>query len=430
MIITATPEPSHFPPRVRLDIDGQGADLLELTVMRDGRPIRQQPAVAGLTETFAYDYEAPFGVPVTYTATGTTAGGWATVRAENWSSLTDWSTVSGTPQVTDGRFRGASSGLGVPAARVSRGLSDVAGSAVRLTLAARDVLATGPTDGASGRASVTIGGVGFEARGRGSTFGVLTGSDFSPFAAAASGPIQMTFAPHRATVTITHGSTTTERSVTPGPDALFVDVYGFSSSVGGFLVEVAAGVPTSATATTTLEAVAAWLIHPIRPSLSVPIEHFGSDGEISVEASTDNQRTYAARQAIYQPNGRRESVMFPLGPRAAGSWTLVLNTHTLDARNDLLNLLDDQAPVLLRSPGAANWDLPDGWYAVGDVAPERPVDIGSHQWRKIALPLTRTAEPPVTLAPQLTWGDLKLRGVTWGDLLGKNWLMMLMGESG
>src|SRR5690606_30120001 len=66
VIVSLTPEPLNVPPRVRIDIDSEGDEFLELTVLRDGRPIRQQPAVGGLTETFTYDYEAPFGRPVTY----------------------------------------------------------------------------------------------------------------------------------------------------------------------------------------------------------------------------------------------------------------------------------------------------------------------------------------------------------------------------
>lgn len=424
MIITATPQPENFPPRVRLDFDAEGAEFLELTVLRDGRPIRQQPAVGGLSEVHVYDYEAPFGVPVTYTASGAVAGGWAAVRAESWPDLTGWTTVSGVPLVWSGRFRVEPSAGGV--AVVKRDLTDLAGAAVRLTLPSRESL-TNPSSPAGVTAGVGFGNASFVAK-TGDTFGLQLGTEFIPMPIASTGAVTLTVAADRRSVSAVHGSTRVDRPASVSTTELVARAYAAGASVGPFTVEVATRIATSASTTATLDVPDAWLIHPIQPAFSMPIEQFRSDSPTSVESSTDNQRTYAARQAIYQPAGRREAVVFPLGPRAAGSWTLVLNTHSIDERNDLMTLLDDQAPVLLRSPALADWDLPDGWYAVGDVQVERPIDIGANEWRKVSLPLTRVAEPPVRLAPTLTWGDLMLRGVTWGDLLSKTWLDALMGE--
>src|SRR5690606_7421438 len=103
-------------------------------------------------------------------------------------------------------------------------------------------------------------------------------------------------------------------------------------SLGPFSIEAPVA-PTVATASvaTQIDSPEAWLLHPSQPSLSVPIGRPNAPtwpGDITVAPGTDDQRVYAARQAIYQPSGRREAVVFPLGYRSAGNWTLNLLTQT------------------------------------------------------------------------------------------------------
>lgn len=368
---------------------------------------------------------------MTYSAVGSVASGWSTNYAESWADLTGWTTTNGTPEVSSGKMRpdiGSNT-----TATVTRALSGLDGLAVRLVLPSRASLSVG----LSGTyvATLSFGGTaGLSARRVGSgavTYGLTAAGEYVPSDIAATGPVYLIASKDRHAVSLVHGAVSVQRELATAVDvASIIASASKGSAIGAFTVEAAAGVPVSTSTTSTLDVAEAWLIHPSQPSLSTAIESPSSPHgrDINVQSSTDSERTYQARQAIYQPNGRREAVVFPLGLRSAGSWTLVLNTHTLDARNDLLTLLDDQAPVLLRSPGDANWDLPDGWYAVGDVSVSRPIDIGSEQWRQMTLPLTRVAEPPVIVAPSLTWGDLMLRGYTWGDLRGYTWLDLLMGE--
>lgn len=75
--LTVTPEPANVPPRVRIDIDDASGALTEVTVRRldpDGRyrNVRTSDDAAlpldGGAATI-YDYEAPFGQPVTYSLT-------------------------------------------------------------------------------------------------------------------------------------------------------------------------------------------------------------------------------------------------------------------------------------------------------------------------------------------------------------------------
>lgn len=385
-------------------------------MLRDGRPIRQQPAVGGLTETFTYDYEAPFGRPVTYSVTGKTTSGWVELFSEDWSDLSGWTTLSGSPAVSGGWL---TSGV------VYRG--DVVPSSGAFQIVLEDETVLDPTGvgwvGASS-AAVSLAGGGTMLSLRALDSGLVAGEYHIPVDAGK--PIVLSFNNDRTAVTLTQGSSSVTKP--PLPFGYWLDAEG---PVGGFSVGIPGSVnDVSDVKATTLNVSAAYLIHPVTPTLSTPIETFTTGGDIRVADTTDQTRTHAARQAVYQPDGRRESVVYPLGPRSAGAWTLTLNTRTLDARNRVMQLLDDQAPLLLRSPADAGWDLPDGWYAVGDVESSRPVNIAGHQWRQISLPLTRVAEPPVQLAPPLTWGDLKLRGFTWGDLLngGFTWHDLLMGE--
>lgn len=419
MIITATPEPDHSPPRIRLDIDGEGDEFLELTVLRDGRPIRQQPAVMGLTETYAYDYEAPFGVPVTYSASGlTTSGAWVEVYAEDWADLTGW-TVTGTPSITGGKFTAGA----LATASATRDDVDFGASAIRVRFADETALSEGLSSARLGVGAVGVGRT--SASGGTAPLRLYSGASSAAIPVDAGEPVELLVAADRRTVTLSQGTSRTSLPLTVSLVPTLEVSASWGGSVGAFTIEVPP-VPNSVaeSTTVTLDVDAAYFIHPIQPSLSLPID---VDGVI-VGQGTDSTRTYAARQSIFQPEGRREAVVFPLGVRGAGDWSMSILTRTVDDRNALLALLDDQAPVLLRSPALADWDLPDGWYAVGDVTVTRPVDISHVEWRQVTLPLTRVAEPPVQLAPSLTWGDLKLRGITWGDLLSKTWLELLMGE--
>lgn len=74
-MITATAEPDNDPPRVELLVDTSGFEGGTLRVTRtdpDGTIVNiratDEPAEIADNQWLNYDYEAPFGVPVTYTA--------------------------------------------------------------------------------------------------------------------------------------------------------------------------------------------------------------------------------------------------------------------------------------------------------------------------------------------------------------------------
>ena len=103
MTFTATPQPANIPPRVRMDFDTDDplAFFSTLSVTRDGKSIREQPVLGG-TEAFAFDYEMPFGVPVTYHATGTFVLPVDPDWTESWASLAAWSGDTGSFSVASG----------------------------------------------------------------------------------------------------------------------------------------------------------------------------------------------------------------------------------------------------------------------------------------------------------------------------------------
>lgn len=97
--ITATPQPTSTPPRVRLDISTDQTSLVLYRVGQDGTktPVRTYDGgplpVTGPT-VVAYDPEMPFGQPVSYTADGAGVTGSATVTV---TSSDVWLVPPGTP---------------------------------------------------------------------------------------------------------------------------------------------------------------------------------------------------------------------------------------------------------------------------------------------------------------------------------------------
>src|SRR5699024_11979737 len=75
-----------------------------------------------------------------------------------------------------------------------------------------------------------------------------------------------------------------------------------------------------------------------------------------------------------QAHGAEYAVINRWGVRPKPTWTLNLQTETWMARDDVSALLKDQQPVLFRAPEGWQWDLPDGWYSVGDVSDKARTD--------------------------------------------------------
>ena len=79
--ISLVAQPSNLPPRVQVTIaTGTAATITALDLRRDGVAVRTLPAL-GLSSLVLFDYEAAYGVPVTYVAVITTTAGSETLSA-------------------------------------------------------------------------------------------------------------------------------------------------------------------------------------------------------------------------------------------------------------------------------------------------------------------------------------------------------------
>jgi len=195
----------------------------------------------------------------------------------------------------------------------------------------------------------------------------------------------------------------------------------------------------SDTDTATLTPADAWLIHPATPGLSLDLSGYRRPDALTVQWSSAEEIGYAQQAEIFSPVGRPRQVVITNGTRRDGAWTMRLFAPTLALRDDVLAALNDQTPLLLRVPPAFGWDLPDGYYAVGDVTDTRDVgdfNLTDHSptpkvYRTLTLPLTPVDAPIVAQTAQWTWGDVLTGYATWADVLAQNgtWFDVLAGPS-
>lgn len=399
MTFTVTPQPNNVPPRVRIDInsDNPARPFTALTITRDGRPIREQPFV-GSAAAVVFDYEAPFGVSADYAATGATST-YTILHSEAWASLSGWTISSGS--VSGGQYSGgtASRTLTIPSSG---------------RLEAQGITPSPPVDGWAVYSRLSVGrlviqnsssgGVASHAGGPSRTIGGLS----SAFSA--------TWDSGSATITTSAGSWV----LTAGSDApvnlLEASMLG-GGSIKGFVVSTGTTTPFAAVAAVTLEVDKAWLIHPSQPSLSRAIDsgHGGIRMDYFVEATTADTKSSQASSTTHQLVGRRRPIVITSGPRQADEWTMVIGSRTILAKDALRAMLDDQTPLLLRSPTEFGWDLPDDWYSVGDVSIERVTSPFINEMTLTTLPLTPVDEPIVRQGALWTYGSDLLANPTYAD---------------
>lgn len=450
MILTATPHPAADgrPPFIRIEVTApEDATFASLKILRNGVPIRSQPPVAGLSTTYTDDYEAPFGVPVRYTAEAEYGGGWEKEFVENWDDLDDWDdadywTVSNNrlvqtvypPTSSEEASRG-----GIPIG------SD---RSFEIIMQPGNQRGDYPYPTVEYWSHLRLPGF----------YYFRFGGDWWPYIRVWGGPLKsvelaqqdeepvvVTYIDGQPTASIVCGTEIVHIPVGTSTPAdynprAYAAVYGDPDypQLGGFSYKVDPGIGGRETDTVTvvLDEQWPWLIHPANPSLSVRIDEpctwgqCGKTDHLHIDPSTAEEVQSEDRRALFVPYGRRESVVFPLGRRPMGTWDLVLNATGLEARNRVMAALTDQAPLLLRMPPRyAEMDLTDGWYSVGAAPVKRlTTDDLRNRRRLLTLEMTRTAIPPVPRVPEFTWGDAFSRGFVWGDLTDYTWFDLLKGE--
>ena len=201
----------------------------------------------------------------------------------------------------------------------------------------------------------------------------------------------------------------------------------------GQIVETPAGTPQSfdETVSSSVAVDGVWLLHPASPSLSVCVQTVDwRDDGVNIALQTKQQTSRPAVSTAHTIVGRPRPVVITTGDRQDGLWSLVLYTNTTVDRDSVIALITDQTPLLLRSPTEIDFDLPDGWYSVGDVTEDRVYEPLVYPHKVITLPLQPVDEPVVHRGVTNTWADVLTRYATWQDVLDGNdtWLDVLAGD--
>lgn len=412
-MFTATPQTSPQP-RVDLLLEADpGHFFTEIKFSRDGRRLRSRPPAGGASYEIQ-DYEAPFGRIANYRADVTVAGGWESTHTEGWPSLDDWQTIEGSPAVSAGTLVGD----GVDPATVAN--FEIPQPEIgRLVI---DGYTDDPLDSRViiGPVIVQLGATSVQVR------HLLSGPARVDYD---GGPIEVTWSLTSATVVTSEGRVVVNRG--PGvwsPVAIaLVQPGGLVPGFETFDVDPNLITKDVLYASTVLAEDRVWLIHPTLPALSLPIDN---TPERFIELATRQEVSSSSRVARFDPAGRDVAVVYPLGPRQLPHWDLSVFCRTLEARDELGEILRDSQPLLLRVPegyGNGLFDVPDGWYQVLDASERVVGQRANAGYRLMGLEMLPVAEPPIIITNTAAWGDLIARGLTWGDLVELTWFDVLSG---
>lgn len=414
---TATPEPGNSPPRVRLDLDtGDVArSFSEIIIRRDGVPIRAI-APTGSSVSVVYDYDCPFGVPVTYTVEASD-GGFSLIRNETWPNLSGWSTYAGTPAVAAGKLTTGTveRSLTPPDRIVLHDADQLVASQSAFQARVNVMPSSGFMDvqisGDGTNCLVTVGGL------FGSSVGVLAGT----------GDLTVTNTATGCSIETTAGTWTLPVSISAGSNWIAA-----KGPLPGFeLYSGTAPATASLSDSAQLDVDEAWLIHPIFPDLSISIDANRRRWEgLSIEQVSASQITRAAQSTVIRTIGRERAVVVTNGNRAAGEWILKLFAPRLVDRDSVDAITRDQSPLLLRMPPSFEWDIPDDWYSVGNTDDDRVLRrAGQFIYREYTLPLTPVDPPPLVQGAEWTWADVVATYATWADVLAAypTWLDLVVG---
>ncbi len=430
--ITATPESDNLPPRVRIDMaSGASETLATIEVRRNGTVLRGQPT-PGSDAAVAYDYDAPFGVALTYQAAGGYYPSAAAEWSESWSSLASWTGDTSDFTVASSHARSTVSDKAISRATVAEVGKVVVGGTPEYVLL--DLLDAGGS---------VLGSVGWI-----TNYAALVLYDAAGIGAAslglAAGGATVSIYGGQVSVTLTsdgRGMAAALPGVVRGVQVRSADYIaglGVTAKIGSIAVT-----PTQSLTgyqvddSATLDVDQAWLLHPVDPDRSVPLSGGASAygaglygiglyggalvSELMVTSESGRTITREAQREVFAPLGRSRRVPVTFGNRRPGDWSLQLVAPTIADRDALVALLEDQRPVLLRRPPGnlrvGIGDLPDGWYSVGDVEDERIVDLPTQIVRVLTLPLIPVDEPVLTQGAQWTYADVLATYATYADVL-------------
>lgn len=130
-----------------------------------------------------------------------------------------------------------------------------------------------------------------------------------------------------------------------------------------------------------------WLTHPNRPDLSTVLW---------VERNPRKSRPIS--RGVFPVLGRRRPIIRTDGARKSPSYQLDCATETQSAWTNMLALLDDGSPLLLRTPPNYGFDALT-WLSVGDVDEDPVVGTVTNWVRRWPLPVTEVDPPSILDAP-------------------------------
>lgn len=173
------------------------------------------------------------------------------------------------------------------------------------------------------------------------------------------------------------------------------------------------------TSTVTVETSDSWLVHPGTPALSQ-----------SITLLSLAERRRDVNSATMYPIGRANAVVLTDGTLKAPTGTMIVGTSTLDARDDLLTLLQGLSPLLLNVPATLDMGVTSEWIAVTDVV-ERAY-IGAAAERAFTLTYAVVDRPVGTVSLTRSWADVLTEAATWTELgnLYATWLGVYTGQAG
>lgn len=170
---------------------------------------------------------------------------------------------------------------------------------------------------------------------------------------------------------------------------------------------------TYTSAAVSLSATGPWLIHPTRPWLSVPIDQ----GDPQVAGIATIGTVLRASTATQHPVLRsRYPVVTSFGPRLAPTFSLTVRTMTAQEQTALINIIDDQTPLLLRFPDSVPANIEDGFYSVGDVSEDRVLQYAGEPGRLFTLAVTRVTSPAGTQQSSWDYPTLTSTYADYGSL--------------
>jgi len=372
--IVATPQPDNTPPRIQVEVSNLPGTETNLTrTDADGktRPVRAaEPAQLVAGGWTGFDYEAPLGVPVTYTAVTSPALD-VNLLTENQESVeigtTGWVAHS---NCTIAR---------------SHFLGYVGSSSLRMDSVAAGDMAASTTRGTGGYPVIV-----------GENY---TGAAYARVNAGTPRDVSVTLTWFNASGTVVGTGATTRQSLPPATwqqvsvdgvapvgaatGAIVVTIHGTTAGGEQHHVDLITvrRVPTSDPVT--LDVTDVWLVYPGVPTMSVPVSPWNVE---SLES-----RTRSARSATLQPLGRTFPIVVS-DVRSAPETGITIATETLDQRNALNNALGRGVPLLLNVPPSLGWGVTYEWMAVGDVT-EAYFNRGLSPVRTFTLPYRVVTRP-------------------------------------